>query len=109
MGHSAKSLSEIGLKMPSNKDEKMPDVGLLGGAESSVWSSERLEAVLLGFWAASEANSWGSRRGAEPLAARLPFTTQLDFEPHRRPVGMPHHREMSTNRVGWLGTAVVCE
>ena len=47
-----------------------------------MWSSERLEAVLLGFWAAAEATSWGSRWGAEPLAAHLPFTTQLDFEPH---------------------------
>ena len=26
-----------------------------------------------------------------------------------RPVGMPHHRDMSTSRVGWLGTEVVCE
>ena len=43
--------------------------------------SERPAAVLLGFWAAFEATSWGSRWGAEPLAARLPLTTQLDFEP----------------------------
>ena len=54
--------------------------------------SERPGAVLLGFWAASEATSWGSRCGAEPLAARMSFTTQLGFEPLRsRPVGMPHH------------------
>ena len=53
MGHSSKSLCEIGLKTPSNIYEKTSDVGLLGGVESSVWSSERLEAVLLGFWAAS--------------------------------------------------------
>ena len=68
---------EIGLKAPSNIDKKKTsDVGLLGGAESSAWSAERLEAVLHGCWAASEATSWGPQWGAEPLAARLPFTTQ---------------------------------
>ena len=81
--------AEIGLKAPSEIDEKTSDVGLPGGLESSVWSSERPAAVLLGFWAAFEATSWGSRWGAEPLAARLPLTTQLDFEPLRRFVGVP--------------------
>ena len=99
---------EIGLKTPSNIDEKASDVGLLGGVESSVWSSERPGAVLLGFWTASEATSWRSRLGVEALAARLPFTTQLDFEPLRRPVGVPHHRDMSTSRVEWCGTEVAC-
>ena len=108
MDHSAKSLCGIGLKTPSNTYEKTSYLGLLGGVESSLWSSERLEAVLLGFWAASEATSWGSRWGAEPLAARLPLTTQLDFEPLRRFVSVPHHRDMSTSRVEWLGTEVVC-
>ena len=61
VGHSAKFLCEIGLKTPSKIDEKTSDVGLLGGVESSVWSSERPAAVLLGFWAAFEATSWGSR------------------------------------------------
>ena len=42
----------------------MSDVGLLNGVESSVWSSERLEAALLSFWTASEATSWGP--GGEP-------------------------------------------
>ena len=88
------------------------DVGLLGGVElgvASAWSSERLAAVLIGFWTASEAaTSWGSRCGAEPLAARLPLATQLDFEPPRRFVGVPHYRDMSTSRVGWLGTEVAC-
>ena len=83
MGNSAKSLCEIGLKMPSNKDEKTPDVGLLGGAESSVWSSERLEAVLLGFWAASEAPHGGP--GGEPNPSRnachsLPSSTSNHTE-----------------------------
>ena len=79
--------------------------------ESSVWPSERPAAVLLGFWAAFEATSWGSRWGAEPLATRLPLTTttQLDFEPLlRRFVSVPHHRDMSTSRVEWLGTEVFC-
>ena len=61
VGHSAKLLCEIGLKAPYKIDEKTSDVGLLGGCgvvESSVWSSERLEAVLLGFWAAFKATSW---------------------------------------------------
>ena len=31
VGHSAKSLCEVGLKAPSNIDEKTSDVGLLGG------------------------------------------------------------------------------
>ena len=67
--------------------------------ESSAWPSERPAAILLGFWAAFEATSWGSRWGAEPLAARLQLTTQLlDFEPLRRFVSVPHHRGMSTNR-----------
>ena len=61
VGHSAKFLCEIGLKAPSKIDEKTSDVGLLDGAESSVRSSERPAAVLLGFWAAFEATSWGSR------------------------------------------------
>ena len=112
VGHSAKSLCEIGLKAPPNVYEKTYYVGLLGGVElgvaSSAWSSERLAAVLIGFWAAFEATSWGSRWGAEPLAARLPLTTQLDFEPLRRFVSVPHHRDMSTSRVEWLGTEVVC-
>ena len=54
-------ICEIGLKAPSKIDEKTSDVGLLDGVESSVWSSERPAAVLLGFWAAFEATSWGSR------------------------------------------------
>ena len=33
-----------------------------------MWSSERLEAVLLGFWTASEATSWGP--GGEPNPSR---------------------------------------
>ena len=61
VGHSAKFLCEIGLKTPSKIDEKTSDVGLLDGVESSVRSSERPAAVLLGFWAAFEATSWGSR------------------------------------------------
>ena len=70
----------------------MRSLRFLGGVGSSVWSSKRLEAVLLGFWTASEATSWRSRLGAEAPAERLPFiTTQLDFEPLRRPVGVPHH------------------
>ena len=80
-----------------------------GVGEQSAWPSERPVAVLLGFWAIFEATSWGSRWGAEPLATRLPLTTQLDFEPLRRFVSVPHHRGMSTNRVEWLGAEVVCE
>ena len=59
VSHSAKSLCEIGPKAPSGIDKKTPNVGLPGGVESSVWSSELLGAVLLGFWTASEATSWG--------------------------------------------------
>ena len=79
--------------------------------------SERPAAVLLGFWGAFEATSWGSRWGAEPLAARgtppparLPLTTtQLDFEPLRRFFSVPHHRDMPTSRAKWLGVEVACE
>ena len=74
-----------------------------------MWPSERPAAVLLVFWAAFEATSWGSRWGAEPLAARLPLTNELDFETLRRFVSVPHHRDMSTNRVEWLGAEIVCE
>ena len=108
VGHSAKFLCEIGLKTLSNSDEKRPTNVFWAVWESSVWPSERPTAVLLGFWTAFEATSWGSRWGVEPLAARLPLTTQLDFEPLRRFVSVPHHRDMSTSRVGWLGTEVVC-
>ena len=74
-----------------------------------MWPSERPPAaVLLGFWAAFEAASWGGRWGAEPLAERLPLTIQLDFEPLRRFVSVPHHRDMSTKRLEWLGAEVVC-
>ena len=68
-----------------------------------MWSLERLAAVLIGFWAAPKATSWGSRWGAEPLAERLPLTTQLDFETLRRSVGVPHHRETCrrTELNGW--------
>ena len=79
--------------------------------------SERPAAVLLGFWGAFEATSWGSRWGAEPLAARgtqtparLPLTTtQLEFEPLRRFFSVPHHRDMPTSRAKWLGMEVACE
>ena len=47
VGHSAKFLCKIGLKAPSKINEKTSDVGLMGGAESSVRSSERPAAVLL--------------------------------------------------------------
>ena len=109
VGHfSAKFACEIGLKAPSNIDAKRPTWVLWATWESSVWPSERPAAILLGFWAAFEATSWGSRWGTERLAARLPLTTQLDFEPLRRFVSAPHHRDMSTSRVEWLGTEVVC-
>ena len=106
-------ICEIGLNAPSNIYEKTSDVGLLGGVgehePALAWSSERLAAVLLGFRAALEATSWGSRWGVEPFAERLPLITQLGFEPLRRPIGMPYHRGMSTNRVGWSETEIVCE
>ena len=40
----------------------------------------------------------------------LCVTMQLDFEPLRRFVSVPHHhhRDMSTSRVEWLGPEVVC-
>ena len=66
------------------------------------WSA--YEAVLLGFWAASEAISWGSRWAAEPLASRLPLTTQLDFEPFHRPsASSPRHVDEQSLMVdGWV-------
>jgi hypothetical protein len=62
VGHSAKFLREIGLKLkdakaPSNIDEKRPTPVFWAVWESSVRPSERPAAVLLGFWAAFEATS----------------------------------------------------
>ena len=76
-----------------------------------MWSSERPAAVLLGFWAAFEATSWGPGGEPNPLrhACHSLHTTQLDFEPLRRFVSVPYHRDMSTSRVEWLGTKVFCE
>ena len=103
VGHAAKIVCELASRrhLTRRKNVRRRSAGRCGEQR---WSSERLAAVLLGFWAAFEATSWGSRWGAEPLAARLQLTTQLDFEPLRRLPACLRHRAMSTNRVEWLGT-----
>ena len=116
MGHSAKSLCEIGLMAPSNIHEKTPDVSLM--AYGRCGRAECVPPSALGpCYSASGLlpKPPHGGPGVEPNPSRHACRSLPSSALNHSAAGlsacliMHHHRGMSTSRVKWLGTEVVCE